>query len=594
MPDSDPRPDRDHPSVSAEVLPGESAETRAALDRSEARYRRLLAAAERQAQERDLLDQVRAALAREVDLPGLFRSVVEAIAATFGYTQVSVYLLEEGGTLLLQHQVGYDQVLARIPVERGVMGRVARTGVPVLIEDVRTEPAFLGAIEGIASEVCVPFLDQGRVAGTLNIETTEGVRLGEADLRLMLAISEHLSLAVGRARLYAEVRSGAERLRLALAASGMGTWSWDIGTGKIRWSDEMGPLYGLPPGTQGLDAATWFALVHPEDRDRVRDADRRTIIGSDDYAVDFRVVRPDGSIRWLSGLGQAVERDTTGRALQVVGVTMDVSARKQAEAERLRLAETEAALRARDEILSIAAHELRTPVTAVMGFADLAIRQMGAGPLDGPRTARYLRRIAEGSRQLAGLVEDLLDVSRIRLGRLPLRPQPLDLIDLVREVVDRYREQIGDEHRLTLSAPAGDCAAVADGGRLEQVLVNLLDNAVKYSPEGGEIRIVVQPSDDGVAIAVNDPGMGLPADVGDAIFEPFGRAANAEASNLPGLGLGLHISRGIVERHGGRMRAESAGEGRGTTVTVWLPLRPPAGEGSDAEGRPIPSAERYP
>jgi PAS domain S-box-containing protein len=560
----DDQPDRDARSGVAEEL-----------SRSEARVRHLLAAAERQAQERDLLDRVRVALAREADLPGVFRTVVEAIAATFGYTQVSIYQLEAGTTLVLQHQVGYDRVLERIPVERGVSGRVARTAQPVLIQDVHAEPAFLGAIEGIASEVCVPFFDQGQVAGILNVESTGGVRLGEADLRLMLAISEHLGLAVGRARLYAEVRTTAERLQLALAASGMATWDWDVQRDAVRWSEEMGPLYGLPFGTPGVDPATFFTLVHPDDRERVDRMDRDAFAGSDAYEVDFRVVWPDGTIRWLAGRGQVVERDAAGEALRIVGVTMDVSAQRQAEAERLRLAEAEAALRARDEVLSIAAHELRTPVTTVMGFADLAIRGLDARREPGPWLERALARIAEGSRQLAALIEDLLDVSRLRLGHLDLRPEPLDLAELVRAVMDRYREQAASAHLLTVEAPGDPCVVTADRHRLEQVLTNLIDNSLKYSPDGGEILVTVGPTNGGVQLSVSDMGIGLPPGSEETIFTPFGRAPNAAARNLPGLGLGLHISRGLVERHGGRIWAESAGEDQGTTVRLWLPARMP-------------------
>jgi signal transduction histidine kinase/HAMP domain-containing protein len=183
-----------------------------ALRGSEQRYRALCATAQRQAQELLLLDQVRTALARELDLPAVIRTVVEGIAQTFGYTQVSLYLLE-GDLLRLQHQVGYERVIAQIPITQGVSGRVARTGQPVLLEDVRADPTFLGAIEGIVSEVCVPLCDQSRVVGTLNVESTHGVTLTEADLRLMTALSEHIGIAIGRARLYAEVRESAESLR---------------------------------------------------------------------------------------------------------------------------------------------------------------------------------------------------------------------------------------------------------------------------------------------------------------------------------------------------------------------------------------------
>jgi putative methionine-R-sulfoxide reductase with GAF domain len=163
----------------------------AALRESERQARRHLAAAERAARERALLDQVRSAAARELELPVLFQTVVEGIAAAFGYSQVSLYL-RDGEESVLQHQVGYERVLARIPVDRGVSGRVVRTGQPVLLEDVGQDPDFLGAIDGLRSEVCVPLRDAGRIVGFLNLESTGEARLVPDDLRLMEALAEYV------------------------------------------------------------------------------------------------------------------------------------------------------------------------------------------------------------------------------------------------------------------------------------------------------------------------------------------------------------------------------------------------------------------
>jgi diguanylate cyclase (GGDEF)-like protein len=182
----------------------ERKQTEEALRESEGRHRR-------QAQELALLYRVSTAAAQELDLPIVFRTVVEAVAQTFGYALVSAYLLE-GEELVLQHQVGYERVIERIPITEGVSGRVARTGRSVLLEDAREDPAFLGAIDGIVSEVCVPLFDHGRVVGILNIESTGGVKLTEGDLRLMTALAEQVGGVVGRARLYTRVRESEERL----------------------------------------------------------------------------------------------------------------------------------------------------------------------------------------------------------------------------------------------------------------------------------------------------------------------------------------------------------------------------------------------
>jgi diguanylate cyclase (GGDEF)-like protein len=173
----------------------------------------LITAAVRQSQELSLLHQVRTAIARELDLTNIVKRIVEAVAETFGYTLVSLYL-REGDVLVLQHQVGYDHVIPTIPINQGIAGRVVRTGESVFLDDVKSDPTFLGALEGIISEVAVPIFDEGKPVGVLNIESRHGVTLTKADLRLMLALSDQISVAIGRARLYTALRHNNERLSI--------------------------------------------------------------------------------------------------------------------------------------------------------------------------------------------------------------------------------------------------------------------------------------------------------------------------------------------------------------------------------------------
>jgi PAS domain S-box-containing protein len=240
------------------------------------------------------------------------------------------------------------------------------------------------------------------------------------------------------------------------------------------------------------------------------------------------------------------------------------------EAERRTRAEAEAAVRAQNEFLSIASHELRTPVSAVKATAQLAQRAIERGTLDPARITRHLESIAHAADRLGGLIEDLLDVSRLRTGQLQLRRQMLELDPLLKEVVARYAgTEAGHQFRLVLT---DGCVAVhADPLRLEQVLDNLLSNAVKYSPAGGEIVVSVCVEGGGIILTVTDHGIGLPAGQEDRIFEIFTRASNAAAQQIPGLGLGLPICRQVIELHGGRIWATSPGEGQGTTISVWLP-----------------------
>lgn len=241
------------------------------------------------------------------------------------------------------------------------------------------------------------------------------------------------------------------------------------------------------------------------------------------------------------------------------------------------------AVKARDRFVSIASHELRTPIARVKGYAEMLLAAHSDGDLTDEMLRRSVQRIDSASDRLAGLVRDLLDVSRITAGNLPLRLRSVDVTELVREVVGRYQEHLSGTASgvLLLDIAATPVSVFADPERLEQVLTNLLDNAVKYSPDGPELTVRLQPKARGVLLEVSDRGIGLPPATADRIFEPFSRAANAEERQITGMGLGLYICRNIVEQHHGRIWAKSEGEGAGTTMCVWLP-EPSAGSVSIA------------
>ena len=245
---------------------------------------------------------------------------------------------------------------------------------------------------------------------------------------------------------------------------------------------------------------------------------------------------------------------------------------------RRRLLELEEVDRLKTQFLSMASHELRTPLTAVSGFIQVARRRItrAAENDDGidwkqeaTRAAETLELAQRQSRRLGRLVDELLDVSRLQLGRVELHQRELDLFHSVREVVDRMK-LLHSSHAFELTADPEKAMVVADLDRIDQVFENLLGNAVKYSPAGGTVTVRMAVDAAEAQISIADQGIGISADELDNVFNIFYRSPDPRAGHVGGLGLGLYISREIVNRHGGRLWAES-GEG-GSTFHVALPL----------------------
>ncbi|MCC7448979.1 MAG: PAS domain S-box protein [Anaerolineae bacterium] len=297
---------------------------------SEQQYRLLAATAQRQAQELTLLDQARTILASELDLPTLIRAVVEAMPRIFGYTQVSLFLLEQD-TLVLQHQVGYDQFISHLPLTSGICGKVARTGQPLLVQDIQADPDFVGAIDGIVSDICVPLLDAGSVVGVLNVESINGVTLSQADLQLVIALSEHINIAIGRARLYTEMRKSEEQFRLLfdLAPVGMSL---------------------VTPQGQYTRVNQAFCQMLGYTKDELLGRTYQEFTYPADLAADLMLTRQlvDGEIphfqmekRYIGRSGQTIHvilqvgllRDDQGQPIHLIGQAVDITERKRAERE---------------------------------------------------------------------------------------------------------------------------------------------------------------------------------------------------------------------------------------------------------------------
>jgi signal transduction histidine kinase len=270
--------------------------------------------------------------------------------------------------------------------------------------------------------------------------------------------------------------------------------------------------------------------------------------------------------------------DGKGNVVGASKIARDVTERKRAEQERLELlqrekkarTDAENAVRQRDEFLSIAAHELRTPITSLRGFTQALLRQFERqGTVDNERLRQSLIRLDQQSVRLTKLTNQLLDISRIETGKLALEYTITDVAALINEVV-AVEQSTTANHTLSLTAPI-HLPAHLDAIRFEQVATNLIDNAIKYSPAGGPVKIELSEQDSFIRFAVTDRGIGIPVEHRPKIFERFFQAH--ENLSVSGMGLGLFISQHIVALHNGRLWAEFPDEG-GTRFIVTLPCKP--------------------
>ncbi|WP_165373587.1 PAS domain S-box protein [Sorangium cellulosum] len=306
----------------------------------------------------------------------------------------------------------------------------------------------------------------------------------------------------------------------------------------------------------------WLESVHPDDRDRTLRRWTHAITTISRYEAEYRVRSADGGYRFtLARAVPVVDRD--GRVREWVGMNIDITERKRAE-ESLREAD-----RRKDEFLAMLAHELRNPLSA-MQFA-LGVSQLSSVPE--ARRAWALSVMQRQLRQLGRMVDDLLDVSRITRGKIVLKKEPIDLRHVIHQAVAAAGPSIdASKHELSVAVGEGPYWVFGDPARLEQVIVNLLTNAAKYTREGGRIWLTAGREGAEVAIRVRDTGIGIPAEMLPRIFDLFEQAHPTLDPSRGGLGIGLTLVKRLVEMHGGAVSAASEGEGRGSELTVRLPV----------------------
>ncbi|MES2525627.1 MAG: ATP-binding protein [Bdellovibrionota bacterium] len=360
-----------------------------------------------------------------------------------------------------------------------------------------------------------------------------------------------------------KVRESEEKLLLALKSGKMGLWHYDLQKNLITTSTTLNEILGLQTTNKDIDQVNEL-LIHPDDKEHVDLAWKRSVEEGTPYTKDYRIIKPTGEIRWISSTGVA-DYDEYRRPISFSGISFDITSIKNTE-QKLK-----EALQFRDDFLSVASHELKTPLTSLKLQIQTSLRKFSRENYNIDKSdieTVFLKNNLQIDR-LVRLVDDMLDLSRIQSGRLSYSFRMTNLADILRESYHIFRDQFEENGcALTLNLAVNEANGMYDRERIEQVLINLLTNAFKYG-RNNPVVIELTEVNNNALIAVKDQGTGIAPENFEKVFRKFERAVTP--SEVSGLGIGLYISREIVEAHGGKIWIESQ-LAYGTTFFVQFPL----------------------
>ena len=404
----------------------------------------------------------------------------------------------------------------------------------------------------------------------------------ESNFRSAQLVADLIAIAFEKDAREKELASEREQLSLVLAAGKLGLWNWDLLTNELEWSEQCKKFFGYSPSAK-VTFEDFLGALHPKDHDRTMKAIEASIQNGAPYDIEFRIVQPDQTVRWISATGRTF-RDAFDRPTRMGGVARDVTERRQFDEElqenqfQLRTAlnaaewhrrEAETATRAKDQFLAVLSHEFRTPLTPIMMAASW-LRNAEQLSQEARMAFDMIFRNAEIE---ARLIDDLLDLTRISRNQLELQFREVDLHTVLRVAIEVCETGVQQKKQsLHLQWAAKRSAVQCDVARIQQVFWNLLKNAIKFTPEGGVIFVTSRNEKNEIIVEVSDSGIGIDATIIPKIFVPFEQGDKDVVKQFGGLGLGLAISKAIVDAHGGVIAVRSDGKDLGAAFTVRLRL----------------------
>ncbi|HEX2826841.1 MAG TPA: ATP-binding protein [Burkholderiales bacterium] len=461
------------------------------------------------------------------------------------------------------------------------MLRAMRDGRPHVVDDIETHRPPLGDLTPyrqmqVRAYVCVPLRKGGRLVAVMAVNQTTPRDWTRAQVELVLHVANRCWESIERARVERTLRVSEGRFRQLADAMPQIVFTAKP-DGEVDYFNRQWYEYtGLVEGSVGFES--WKHVHTAEGLERVMQVWPDALRTGTPYEIEYPLRRHDGVYRWHLGRALPI-KDAAGRVVRWFGTNTDIHDRKQMEdalaqaleAEQAARSDAERASRMKDEFLATLSHELRTPLNAILGWAQI-IRMKAELPNE---LRRGVDTIERNARAQAQIIDDLLDMSAIISGKVRLSVHRVDFAALVQSAIETVRPT-AEARQIALLPPAipgGGLDVTGDASRLQQVSWNLLSNAIKFTPEGGTVTIALRRIDGHVELAVSDTGEGIAPEFLPHVFDRFRQADATTTRRYGGLGLGLAIVKQLVELHGGEVRAESAGAGRGSTFVVKLPLR---------------------
>jgi PAS domain S-box-containing protein len=513
---------------------------------------------------------------RGVDMDRTLRSVLDSMGSFVRADRAAIYLLDEpAGRLNCAFSQGLSQqwIQARTKAYQELPGIAVLRGDDYLhVTDARTDPRLepvrdAAIKEGLRSYAVFPLEVEGQRIGLISLYRDRVEPFSPQEIELARSLADRAAATIANARLVSELTESEARLQKVLASAPLVLFAADR-EGRITMLEGEGTT-SLPMG-RDEHIGRPVSELYPESTEVPHNI-RRALDG-EEFRSDVMI---DGAV---FAAHYAPVRDDEGKVEGVIGVAMDVTEQRRAEQEETERVKEQAELEHLREIdqfktlfINTAAHELRTPLTPIK--VQLHLLRTGGMERLGERQRNAVNVLERNIDRLGNLVEDILEGARIQAGRLRMEKKPISLDQVVAEAVESFVDPAGQAGILLVSRVESGLVVPADPKRIIQVLFNLLSNALKFTPKGGQIIVETKRVGDMGQVIVRDTGAGLSREQAARLFRPFSQVHDPMATVRGGTGLGLYISRSLVDLHGGRIWCESPGPGQGSTFTFTLPLK---------------------